>query len=137
MNLQKIGKILPLVLVLSACATSQEELLPTNGNTMSDIWATKSGGVQSGLQEARNALQFVRPIHSSFHHTAQMTQYTRTAHNEATNLFPRLPNPDLTMYVFPHLTDSAEQLPIPGYSTVFPFYSRTQYAQPGERTADY
>ncbi|HFO6519268.1 TPA: TIGR03751 family conjugal transfer lipoprotein, partial [Escherichia coli] len=23
---------------------------------------------------------------------------------------------------------------VPGYSTVFPFYSRTQYAMPGERT---
>lgn len=137
MNLQKMWLIAPLAVLLTGCATSQEELLPVGEQTMSDIWAEKSGGTQSGLQEARNALQFVRPIHSSFHHSAQMTQYTRTSHNEATNLFPRLPNPDLTMYVFPHLTDSAEQLPIPGYSTVFPFYSRTQYAQPGERTADY
>ncbi|HBO3943129.1 TPA: TIGR03751 family conjugal transfer lipoprotein, partial [Pseudomonas aeruginosa] len=25
----------------------------------------------------------------------------------------------------------------PGYTTVFPFYQRVQYAMPGERTEDY
>lgn len=137
MKMQKLGLILSLVMVLGGCATSQEELLPDGDMTMSEIWAEKSGGGQSGLQEARNALHFVRPIDSNLHHSAQMTQYTRTASNEATNLFPRLPNPDLTMFVFPHLTNNREQLPIPGYSTVFPFYGRVQYAQPGERTANY
>jgi len=63
--------------------------------------------------------------------------YTRTAENEVKNLFPRLPNPDLVMYVYPHLTDSSEQMPVPGYSSVIPFYGRVQYAQPGERTRMY
>lgn len=36
------------------------------------------------------------------------------------------------MYVFPHLAGGIA--PVPGYSTVFPFYSQTQYALPGERT---
>ncbi len=36
------------------------------------------------------------------------------------------------MYVFPHLADG--NTPVPGYSTVFPFYSQVQYALPGERT---
>ncbi|HEP8457117.1 TIGR03751 family conjugal transfer lipoprotein, partial [Pseudomonas aeruginosa] len=26
---------------------------------------------------------------------------------------------------------------VPGYTTVFPFYQRVQYAMPGERTEDY
>lgn len=87
--------------------------------------------------EARNALQFVRPINSIYSDAAELTHYTRTAANEAKNLFPRLPNPDLIMYVFPHLSASAEPVPIPGYTTVFPFYGRVQYAQPGERTRHY
>jgi conjugative transfer region lipoprotein (TIGR03751 family) len=29
-----------------------------------------------------------------------------------------------------------EQAPVPGYSTVFPFYQRVQYALPGERQED-
>ncbi|HEJ6481861.1 TIGR03751 family conjugal transfer lipoprotein, partial [Pseudomonas aeruginosa] len=48
----------------------------------------------------------------------------------------RLPNPDLVMYVFPHLAGS-DPAPVPGYTTVFPFYQRVQYAMPGERTEDY
>ncbi|CAM3803122.1 TIGR03751 family conjugal transfer lipoprotein [Avibacterium endocarditidis] len=119
-----------------ACSTSQKELLPTDGETMLDVWK-QGGGSQSALIEARNALQFVRPIESPAAQSAEFDHYTRTAENEAKNLFPRLPNPDLAMFVFPHLSNTAEPVPIPGYTTVFPFYGRVQYAQPGERTRDY
>ncbi len=57
--------------------------------------------------------------------------YTRTAQNEIEVLFVRLPNPDLILYVFPHLA-TEEAIPIPGYSTVFPLYERVVYALPGE-----
>ena len=56
--------------------------------------------------------------------------YTRDAANELNIRFPRLPNPTLVMYVFPHL--SAEGTPVPGYSTVFQLYDRAHYALPGE-----
>jgi conjugative transfer region lipoprotein (TIGR03751 family) len=62
--------------------------------------------------------------------------YTRTAHNEIERQFHRLPNPDLVMYVFPHLAGT-DPVPVPGYSTVFPLYQRVQYALPGERVEDY
>lgn len=137
MKYKTLLMILPFSMALSGCSTSQEELLPAGDQTMQDIWQQGGGGSQTSLIEARNALQFVRPIHSAFAHGAENVHYTRTAANEATNLFPRLPNPDLVMYVFPHLTESLEPVPIPGYTTVFPFYGRTQYAQPGERTRDY
>jgi conjugative transfer region lipoprotein (TIGR03751 family) len=39
------------------------------------------------------------------------------------------------MYIFPHLAGESP-VPIPGYSTVFPLYTRVQYAMPGERTED-
>ncbi|EFO0175679.1 TIGR03751 family conjugal transfer lipoprotein, partial [Escherichia coli] len=58
--------------------------------------------------------------------------YSRTQESEITQQFPRLPNPDMVMYLYPHLVDG--NTPVPGYSTVFPFYSQTQYAMPGERT---
>ncbi|MGE4545994.1 MAG: TIGR03751 family conjugal transfer lipoprotein [Pedobacter sp.] len=56
--------------------------------------------------------------------------YTRTANNELKSLFPRLPNPTLVMYVYPHLASSG--VPVPGYSTAFPMYDTVQYALPGE-----
>ncbi|WP_442780638.1 TIGR03751 family conjugal transfer lipoprotein [Avibacterium sp. 21-599] len=135
--LKKIIILSSCILGMTACSTSQKELLPvTTGETMLDIWNKDTGG-QSALIEARNALQFVRPIESPAAQSAQFAHYTRTAENEAKNLFPRLPNPDLAMFVFPHLSNTAEPVPIPGYTTVFPFYGRVQYAQPGERTRDY
>lgn len=137
MPLQKLLLILPLAVTLTACSTSQKDLLPSGEMTMQQVWQQGGGKRDQALIEARNALQFTRPIQSSFANTSENVHYTRTAANEATNLFPRLPNPDLVMYVFPHLTDTAEPIPVPGYTTVFPFYGRVQYAQPGERTRDY
>lgn len=46
------------------------------------------------------------------------------------NRFERLPNPDLVMHVFPHL--SPGRSPVPGYDTTFPMYESVQYAMPGE-----
>ena len=48
--------------------------------------------------------------------------------------FARLPNPDLVMVVFPHLSEG--KYPVPGYVTVFPMYQQTQYALPGEVQED-
>ena len=56
--------------------------------------------------------------------------YTRTAATEIDAIFPRLPNPDLVMYVFPHLSEQGA--PVPGYATSFPMYERIEYALPGE-----
>jgi len=57
--------------------------------------------------------------------------YTRTAANELELLFPRVPNPDIYIYVYPHLA-SAERVPVPGYTTAVPLYERVEYALPGE-----
>ena len=56
--------------------------------------------------------------------------YTRTSFTELDVQFPRLPNPTIIMFVFPHL--SAEQTPVPGYSTMFPLYETVHFALPGE-----
>ncbi len=131
MKMKLIG--IALSMLLTACSSSQEDLLPSSEQTMLDLWNNRGG---STLQQSRtgNVRSIDPPKGIS---SAEMESYTRTAANEAQNLFPRLPNPDLIMYVFPHLSDTAEQVPIPGYSTVIPFYGRTQYAQPGERTRPY
>lgn len=49
--------------------------------------------------------------------------YTREAGNEIKQLFPRLSNPTLVLYVYPHLA-GAERHPVPGYSTAFTFYEK-------------
>ena len=62
---------------------------------------------------------------------AALRGYTREAFNEINVLFPRLPNPTLVMYVFPHLAGGA-RAPVPGYTTAFPMYEQVEYALPGE-----
>ena len=55
--------------------------------------------------------------------------FVREAANEIDTVFPRLPNPTLVMYIFPHLSGS-ERTPVPGYVTTFPFYEKVEYALP-------
>lgn len=124
-----------LVALLTGCSTDKDELMPPGTGTMLDHWngATVSGSGSSSrlLMDARQQLR--RPLHET---DTQLASYTRTAQNEIYSQFKRLPNPDLVLYVFPHLAGT-DPAPIPGYSTVFPFYQRVQYAMPGERTEDY
>lgn len=120
--------------VLSGCSTDKDTLLPHGEQTMMDIWnGAGSQGTQQQLLDARQQLR--RPLAQADVFSALQEPYTRTAANEIRNLFPRLPNPDLVLYVYPHLS-GIEQAPVPGYSTVFPFYQRVQYALPGERQED-
>ena len=124
--------VLILALLASACTTSKDELLPHGNQTMMDVWEQGTSGASSRqLVEARQALR--RPLELG---QTDKNEFNRTAQNEIYSQFKRLPNPDLVMYVFPHLAGS-DPAPIPGYSTVFPLYQRVQYAMPGERTEDY
>lgn len=137
----------PLALVvalaaLAGCATQKEELLPHGDSTMQDIWLREAGDGGTGqvatrrLLDARQSLR--RPLTDGdlLAAPAVNTHYTRMALNEIRRQFHRLPNPDLVMYVFPHLAGT-DPVPVPGYSTVFPLYQRVQYAMPGERTEEY
>ena len=123
---------------LAGCATNKEQLLPHGETTMLDVWQRETG--RSGHQQLLEARQALRRPLTDADSKAMLAQhkaaYTRTASNEINSQFRRLPNPDLIMYVFPHLAGT-ERVPVPGYSTVFPLHERVQYALPGERTQDY
>lgn len=146
-NLTDLSRGLALVLtiaVLAGCATSKEKLLPHGDNTMLDVWQQNAGDGSGGtgqvarrqLLDARQSLR--RPLTDADVQAApaEQTRYTRTARNEVYRQFQRLPNPDLTMYVYPHIAGT-DPVPVPGYTTVFPLYQRVQYAMPGERTEAY
>lgn len=125
--------VMSVALVLSGCATSKEELLPAGEQTMLELWQGKTaGGGQRHALAARETLRSPLTVTEQQGMNAEAYSYSRTQESEISQQFPRLPNPDMVMYVFPHLAGGTS--PVPGYSTVFPFYSRTQYALPGERT---
>ena len=125
--------VMSVALVLSGCATSKEERLPAGAQTRLELWQGKTaGGGPRHALAARETLRRPLTVTEQQGMNAEAYSYSRTQESEISQQFPRLPNPDMVMYVFPHLAGGTS--PVPGYSTVFPFYSRTQYALPGERT---
>jgi conjugative transfer region lipoprotein (TIGR03751 family) len=121
-------------LLLSGCSTSKEEMLPAGDTTMLDLWNGADGGGRTARQAAVARDMLRRPLTDNERRkgTQGDRSYSRTQESEISQQFPRLPNPDMVMYLYPHLAGG--NTPVPGYSTVFPFYSQTQYAMPGERT---
>ena len=85
----------------------------------------RQSGARKDPRQLRNGLE--RPVKPG---RQNLRAYTREAANEINQVFPLLPNPQMVLYVFPHL--SAEGAPVPGYSTAFPLYPVDQYALPGE-----
>jgi conjugative transfer region lipoprotein (TIGR03751 family) len=128
--------------LLGGCTTSKEKLLPHGDTGMLDVWTQQTGGSANGNQTSRQLLDARQSLRRPLNHddvsNAPVVNagYTRTAQNEIDRQFHRLPNPDLAMYVFPHLAGT-DPAPVPGYTTVFPLYQRVQYAMPGERTEAY
>ena len=111
-------------------------VLPEEGRTMLEIYQSHIGSAGNEAQSAaRSALRGSgndeNDENDENDDDVDSQSYTRTAQNEIEVLFVRLPNPDLILYVFPHLA-TEEAIPIPGYSTVFPLYERVVYALPGE-----
>jgi len=126
------------VSLITGCATNKDKLLTHDDQTMLNIWHNGSAGSSASRQllDARQTLRRPLSTQDIQSHATEQASYTRNAQNEIYSQFQRLPNPDLVMYVFPHLAGS-DPVPVPGYSTVFPLYQRVQYAMPGERVEPY
>ena len=114
--------LISLGLSLISCANqwAGTSPIPDSGPTISQIY--NSHITVSNIQQQTN-----RPLPDG---DTSLSGYTRQVFNELSVVFPRLPNPTIVMYIFPHL--SKERAPIPGYSTMFQLYERVEYALPGE-----
>jgi len=121
------------ILLMGGCATSKQDIFPLDeSKTMMDIW--KDAGGSAGSQEIMDTRAVLRRPITDF--VDIQTPYSRDSVNEIKSQFRRLPNPDLVMYVFPHLAGT-DPVPTPGYTTIFPLYNKVKYAMPGERLEDY
>ncbi|MBL1456456.1 TIGR03751 family conjugal transfer lipoprotein [Methylophaga sp.] len=123
--------IVTLISLLSACASqTKDDLLPQTGPTMEEVYRNHESNLTAGTSNGQSAFAGIRERQAG-NYDADLDGYTRDANREIQQQFPRLPNPTLVMFVYPHLS-TASRLPVPGYSTAFPFYERTEYAMPGE-----
>ena len=116
-----------LILGVSGCAGTKETTLPQDGPSMQAIHDAHFEGL-AGNTHGPRGLVATRPVASG---EADLAGFSRSAHTELATVFPRLPNPTLVLYVFPHLA-GPEGLPVPGYATTFTLYERVHYALPGE-----
>jgi len=113
---------------LAGCASTKETVLPQDGPSMKTIYEEHVVEMNARDPQVIRGELGNRPILTG---DAALQGYTRDAFNEIDVLFPRLPNPTLVMYVFPHLAGET-QAPVPGYATAFPLYEQVEYALPGE-----
>ena len=119
--------LIAVALSLTACATSKEDVIPQDGPDMQTIYDThqRNAGAQRNLTAQRSDLD--RPIARG---AGDLRDFTQQASNEIEQVFVLLPNPQMVLFVYPHL--STEGAPVPGYTTAFPMYAIDQYAMPGE-----
>ena len=101
------------LMALTGCAANK---IPESSRTMADIYAGDTANARL-TREINNGAK-------------DLVGSTREAATELTTRFPQVPNPTLTLYVFPHLTKDG--LPIPGYITEFSMYASAPFALPGE-----
>ena len=104
--------------LLTGC--SRQKLIPDTGDEILNVYKNHVGStdiVPKMFRQLRNDRR-------------DLTGYTRDANNEISQQFPRLPNPELSLYVFPHFSRKGH--PVPGYSSAFLMYERDEYALPGE-----
>ena len=125
----------PLILIsvlglisLVGCASTKDTVLPQDGPSMKAIYEGHLHEMNARNPQVIRHELGNRPILTG---EAALQGYTRDAFKEIDVLFPRLPNPTLVMYVFPHLAGET-QAPVPGYATAFPMYEQVEYALPGE-----
>jgi len=115
--MHKIIRRLALILIstvfISGCASSKNRLFGENMPSMKSIHDNKFQQV--------DAVPLPNPERD-----VKMTEPTTDSE------FQWLPNPTLTMYVFPHLSGAGH--PVPGYSTFFKLYTQDHIAAPGEHT---
>jgi conjugative transfer region lipoprotein (TIGR03751 family) len=115
---QLLLAILISISLLSGC--SSQKLIPDTGDEILNVYKNHVGStdiVPKMFRQLRNDRR-------------DLTGYTRDANNEISQQFPRLPNPELSLYVFPHFSRKGH--PVPGYSSAFLMYEKDEYAMPGE-----
>ena len=115
---------LALTALLCGCTAMapRKSPLPNEGPTMTAIY--RHHMATEGANNPRERL----PLRRADEDLA--LEQRRVLSHPLDNRFVRLPNPDLTMHVFPHLAQG--RYPVPGYDTVFPMYESVHYALPGE-----
>ena len=99
---------------LSACSSMSGNVVPEKGPSMEQVY---------------DSMEVSDLKHEKKSH--QLNTRTSIPLNIASNTFHKVPNPELKMYVYPHLAGK-DEMPVPGYYTEFNAYTQDHYALPNE-----
>ena len=110
------------LLAASLCGCATRSRIPEPTETMASVYQST---VALGASEA----EYEGPRAGA----PERSVSTATGVSDVQKAFPRLPNPLLTVYVFPHLSGD---LPVPGYVTAVPLYEQPPFALPDELIID-
>ncbi len=122
------------------CHSVSGNVIPQGGPPMETIYdsmgtATSASHKVANSTEQNEEMQSeldIKAIRRQNSLKATDTYFSKTpAVNSVNTVFHKLPNPELKLYVYPHLAGS-DELPIPGYYTAFNVYEKTHYALPNE-----
>ncbi len=116
--------VLGSLLILSACASNSisSTAIPEGGLTVNQLYQQSIGEPMPSWSITKRQ---AKPVNYA--------GYTREASNEIQTLFKPLDNPQIPIYVFPHVAlIGDEQLLKPGYTTGFFLYKQNQFALASE-----
>lgn len=101
-------------ILISGCHSMYGNVVPKTGPTMEQVY--------DGMNKSSQ-------VYDASNSSYRVEKGQNTIANSSDHNFQKIPNPELTLYVFPHLAGESE-IPIPGYTTVFTAYEKNHYALP-------
>ena len=122
---------------LTACSSMRGNVVPQSGPTMEQVYDGVDEQNNLSNEDTLSNQEKLKKFHRQntvpqIIQTAQVSSLSaQVAPNAVSQQFRRLPNPEIKLYVFPHLAGQ-DQVPIPGYFTAFSVYAHDYYALPQE-----
>jgi conjugative transfer region lipoprotein (TIGR03751 family) len=119
--------------LMTGCSSSVKKVMPKSNNDIAGLYAQYSGANSAQDLHLRKRELQLRDQESLELRSAAASSMTRfpPQPEQLQHLFPKLPNPELYMFVRPHAVGTTGA-PIPAYMTRFSMYERDHYALPGE-----
>lgn len=123
----KLSLISVVVVLMCGCASKVNHKLTEGGIESKELYkrtSTVDGSKSIVYQDIKRARRAINK-------ESKYEPYTRSALNETEQLFDLLPNPKISIHVYPHLS-TRDNAPVPGYTTAVSLYKADEYALPRE-----
>ena len=130
MKIAKIILISVVAVLVTGCAKTINNKMQQGGVTSAELYRSARSGHGESVARALDVRRVKHMIRSDARHEP----YTRTSMNETEQLFKLLPNPKISIHVYPHIS-TRDNAPVPGYTTAVSLYRADEYALPAELVA--